>query len=315
MSLIHDSLRKLETKQVKNIGSGFGSREASYANHRSFSIKKLWMIILPVAGLALIIYAYSLLSNYQKQNETLLKDIRQMKQDKISARDNKVRMEEQLPKKVIVQPPIVIENSSEQIKAISQNRQNEVIKLNKKLLKANNNTATIKPIVATAKHSNPTELNSIVSKNNTISKPRQKTINSKPRKKNLIARKVKKKKLSVTQTRQLVNNLQMQMELKNKIEVASLLNQLAKSSGKESLVYLRMNAYWSNINNDKDTAVLMYKKILFQKPYDIQAGTNLALIEAKNNNVSQAIKRLELLKNKYPADKNILDYFNKIGAN
>jgi hypothetical protein len=59
----------------------------------------------------------------------------------------------------------------------------------------------------------------------------------------------------------------------------------------------------------------MYKKILFQKPYDIQAGTNLALIEAKNNQLSQAVKRLKELRKRYPANKSISGYLERLEVN
>ena len=313
MSLIHDSLRKLETKQVKNMGSGFSSREASYTSNRGFSIKKSWMILMPIAGLALIIYAYSLLSNSQKQNELLLNDLKQMKQDKISMLDNRFKRQDQLKSKVIVQPPVIIQSSAEEINQTSQNRQKEITKLNEKLLNTNTTTVGFKSSVTNPTHPNLPQINPTITKTKSIHKQKLKGNQNRIQKRKL--KKVKKNKLSVTQTRQLVNNLQMQIELKNDIEVTRLLSKLAQSSGKESLVYLRMNAYWSNMNNDNNTAVLMYKKILFQKPYDIQAGTNLALIEAKDGNISQAMKRLELLKNKYPANKSIQDYFNKIGTN
>ena len=125
--------------------------------------------------------------------------------------------------------------------------------------------------------------------------------------------KVKKStKLTVKETRQLVNNLQMYMEENNHAKVESLLGDLQKSSGENSLVYLRMHAYWSSLQKDDDSAVRMYKKILFQKPNDLQAGTNLALIEARQDNIVDAVERLRALQKHYPSDKNIQNYIKRI---
>lgn len=314
MSLIHDSLRKLETKQVKNIASGFSSAEGSY--HKSTSAKKLWIIIAIVIGVVLVYYAYTLLNRYQKQNELLLNDIKQMKSNVVVKNNTNESLKAKPIKKVIVQQPVAIPKSTEVNLVASQERQKEVSELNRKLLSVESQAPEVavvmaKPIQSETKTS--TNNQRMLERNKTVA---VKPVNKKPStKKNIFKKKKTHQKLTVKQTRQLVNNLQMQMELGNTDEVNALLAKLAQSSGEESLVYLRMKAYWSNMNDDKSTAVVMYKKILFQKPYDIQAGTNLALIEAKNNQKPQALKRLELLKNKYPSNKIIIDYFNRVEAN
>jgi hypothetical protein len=318
MSLIHDSLRKLETKKVKNAASGFSSQEGSYLNNKSSSAKKLWISLVIIAGITLVYYAYTMLNRYQKQNEKLLKDMEQMQSHNVVNSSVQVKPKVQPIEKVIIQQPAVIKKSAEIIMVASQERQKEVTELNKKLLNVETKAPQVAVVIVKPIHSEQTGVNDIQipteAKKTTevkVSQPFKKTNT----KKKTYKKKVKNYKLTVKQTRQLVNNLQMQMELKNSDEVNNLLKQLAQSSGEESLVYLRMKAYWSNINDDKTTAVVMYKKILFQKPYDIQAGTNLALIEANNNQKSQALKRLELLKNKYPSNKTILDYFNRVEAN
>jgi hypothetical protein len=318
MSLIHDSLRKLETKQVKNAASGFSSPEGSYLNNKSSSAKKLWMILVIIVGIILIYYAYTLLSHYQKQNEILLNDIKQMKSQNVVNNSSQVNSKFEAVEKVIVQQPAVIKKSPIVKMVTSQERQKEVTELNKKLLSVETKAQQVAVVIAKPILPEQTKGNSVYIPK-AIKKPVtmniNQTVKKSNRKKKTHRKKVNNHKLTVKQTRQLVNNLQMQMELKNSDEVNGLLKKLAQSSGEGSLVYLRMKAYWSNINDDKATAVVMYKKILFQKPYDIQAGTNLALIEAKAGQKPQALKRLELLKNKYPSNKGILEYLNRIEAN
>lgn len=318
MSLIHDSLRKLETKQIKNAASGFSSPEGSYLNNKSSSVKKLWVSLVVVAGIVLIYYAYTMLNRYQKQNESLLNDIKQMKSQSVVNNGSPVLSHVQPIKRVIVQSPVVIKKAPTVKIVASQERQKEVIELNKKLLSVESKTHQVSVVIAKPIISEQAKVESIhnpTTTKKTVTVSGNQPVKKSNTKKKTYRKKVKNHKLTVKQTRQLVNNLQMQMELKNSNEVNNLLKKLAQSSGEGSLVYLRMKAYWSNINDDKATAVIMYKKILFQKPYDIQAGTNLALIEAKSNQKAEALKRLELLKNKYPSNKSILDYFNRVEAN
>ena len=318
MSLIHDSLRKLETKQVKNVTSGFSSPEGSYLVNKSSSVKKLWMGLVIIAGIILIYYAYTMLNRYQKQNEQLLNDMEQMKSHNVVNNSKQVNSTVQNIEKVTVQKPAVMKKSPKIKMVASQERQKEVMELNNKLLSVETKVPQVAVVIAKPILSEPKKINAVqiptVVKQQTTVKSSQAAQKSNTKKKTYI-KKVKNHKLSVKQTRQLVNNLQMQMELKNSVEVNNSLRKLAQSSGEESLVYLRMKAYWSNINDDKTTAVVMYKKILFQKPYDIQAGTNLALIEATTGQKPQALKRLDLLKNKYPSNKIIIDYFNRVEAN
>lgn len=318
MSLIHDSLRKLETKQVKTATSGFSSPEGSYLNNKSSSAKKLWISLVIVGGIILVYYAYTMLDRYQKHNESLLNDIKQMKTNNVVNNSSQIKPKVQPIEKVIVQTPAVIKKSPKVKIVASKERQKEVTELNKKLLSVETKTPQVAVIIAKPILSEQAKVNSVqipieIKKTTTVTvgQPAKKSST----KKKVYRKKLENHKLTVKQTRQLVNNLQMQMELRNSNEVSNLLKKLAQSSGEESLVFLRMKAYWSNINDDKATAVVMYKKILFQKPYDIQAGTNLALIEAKNDQKPQALKRLELLKNKYPSNKIILDYFNRVEAN
>ncbi|MCF6317717.1 MAG: hypothetical protein L3J83_00305 [Proteobacteria bacterium] len=311
MSLIHDSLRRLETNQVKSLDTGFNSHESSFSNGKYFSAKKLWILLVVTSGVILIIYAYTMLSQYQKQNEVLLKDINQIKSQNVQTQYASAKPKQQLPAKVIVQTPVAI------VKKPSTGSSQQVV----------DKLVIQKPVVINTQAKagkNREESNPSSSNQNDyaktvalISQPKNNVKINKPVSiaRSKTSKKKRGTKLSVRQSRQLVNNLQMYIESGNQLKADELLKKLAQSSGEESIVYLRMKAYNSTKNSDNVLAIQMYKKILFQKPYDIQAGTNLALLEAKNNQLAQAVKRLKSLKKRYPANKSISGYLERLEVN
>jgi|GEM_PF-6327499 len=326
MSLIHDSLRKLELepledKKIEKDELDLDSSSDYFVAPKNNTSNRMWKLLIVVIGLILVVYAYLMLNDYKTKNDNLLKDIKKLqvvKKDSLSKhpitsipleKSNKNEKDE--APKVIVQSPVVsiIEpmKSNENKKtekiipiADKEPEEAEVIIASKKPIQNVNNIEPKQVIT------NNIETSNISSTKKTNTKPRAKIIATK----NIV--KKSKAKLTVKQTRQLINQLQIQIELGNNVEVTELLSKLKESSGKYSLVYLRMNAYWLAKNDKPIQAMAAYKKVLFYKPDDIQAGTNLALLEAKNNKIPQAIKRLNDLKKKHPTNKVIADYLTKI---
>lgn len=293
MSLIHDSLRKLENNQSKD--QSLDSNVNDFKTNNGFNARKLWALFVAVVGIVLIIYAYLMLEKYQKQNEMLLNDMKLIKSNNftagLKADSIKTQPEVQLkPKeKLIIQPPILME---EPVKLASYGSLQDKIKQQEVLLdiKEKQNSSA-----------------DFLLENSKIKNQAKPVVTKKKKYK-----KKTNKKLTIKQTRQLVNNLQIQIDSKNTVEVESLLNKLSLSSGQNSIVYLRMKAYWSTTIKDDVTASSMYKKILFQKPNDKQANTNLALLEARNNKLDQAVNRLKALRIEYPTDKSIVTYLDRI---
>jgi len=301
MSLIHDSLKKLESNASKD--EELDSKFDNFKSNNGFNAKKLWMIIVAVVGIALIIYAYLMLNKYQKQNEDLLNDMKRLKSgDLISNNqvDSSEKSQKKTPEtqqepeqKLIIQQPVSLPKEVEKKSDESQS----YASLTDSTFKNNNNTTNL---------NNDGNADFLLKDNKT--KTEEKPIVNKKR----TYKKKVPKKLTIKQTRQLVNNLQIQIDSANTQEVEKLLKQLSASSGKNSIVYLRMNAYWATKIKDDVTASSMYKKILFQKPQDIQANTNLALLEARNNKIELALNRLKALRKKYPTDKSIEKYLVRI---
>ncbi len=317
MSLIHDSLRRLETNQVKNLDTGLNSHESSFSNGKYFSAKKLWILLVVTIGAVLIIYTYTMISQYQKQNEVLLRDMKQIKSQNIQTQYTSTKPKQRLSAKVIVQPPAAIASMPNLTKKPATNPTQEVAGKLVIQKPAVINTPTNEGDNREKSNPTSTNQNDYAQTMALISQPKNNKKTNKPTSiiRSKTTKKKRGKKLSVKQSRQLVNNLQMYIESGDQLKVDELLKKLAQSSGEESIVYLRMKAYNSTKNSDNVLAIQMYKKILFQKPYDIQAGTNLALLEAKTNQLAQAVKRLKALKKRYPANKSISGYLDRLEVN
>lgn len=301
MSLIHDSLRKLELEPlgVKNVPEDERvSSSEFFSAPKKALFKKLWVVFIIVVGLMLIIYAYSMMKDFKMQNENLIKDINNLK----TISENQVNtpvsslVKQKTEKKVMIQTPISTESVATRLERVKKPESSVL-----RTARINTNNVSQEPILIMKSRDNPSPIitNKIVS-----TKPKTKPLSTK--------KIVKNKKLSVKQTRQLINQLQILIESGDSQKVVELLTKLKESSGKNSLVYLRMNAYWLAKTNKPIQAMVAYKKITYYKPGDIQAGTNLALLEAKNNQISKAIKRLNSLKKKHPTNKVIADYLSKI---
>ena len=303
MSLIHDSLRKLEKNQSDS-QAGLDSNVKNFKAGNGFDAKKMWVLVFTIFGIALIVYAYYMLEKYQKQNETLLNDMKILKSNG-SVSQGMVEAKKPRPiEKLIVQPPITIVKQKEPSSYASKVTTVDQKYNNDKTVQMRNETKPLKQTITS-----PNDISNggyLLNKKSSVVNTQAKTV--KPKKKIY----KKNNKLSIKQTRQLVNNLKIQIENKNTEKVTSLLKKLSLSSGENSLVYLRMNAYWSTTIKDDVVAASMYKKILFQNPQDIQANTNLALLEARNDNVEQAISRLKALRLEYPTNKNIVSYLERV---
>ncbi len=304
MSLIHDSLRKLESKQINKraqdstIQSDYVDAPTDNLLNKSWTIALLLFLVLLVIFMIIrnngVGFNNLALQNHQqtqKESNDIVTSKPETSHNKTSVVDEKVNT----PVAVTIQPLVKVKETTVELAEV--------------------NVPTISKV--TLKEEKVQEKTIVFPK--TLPKKIQETKPAVVKKKApLIVSKVHKTKarkptkLTVKETRRLVNNLQMYIEENNQNKVESLLGELQKSSGADSLVYLRMHAYWSSLQKDDDTAVRMYKKILFQKPNDIQAGTNLALIEARQDHIVDAVERLKALQKYYPSDKNIQGYIKRI---
>lgn len=303
MSLIHDSLRKLESKHIKNVMPD-SKVQADYSETPKNNLfNKSWVLGFLLFAVLLILFLIirangiginnlDLTSNekLQQMNEDIFETKSETYREELSLVDDKVKT----PIPVVTLQPLV------EVKETVKKETSEVPSIGSMPEKTEFSKIIIVPRQTPPQKTQPSQP--------IILKKKPPVLISHVRK----TKAKKTSKLTVKETRQLVNNLQMYIEEKDKTKVESLLLQLQKNSGANSLVYLRMHAYWSSLQKDDETAVRMYKKILFQKPNDIHAGTNLALIEARQDHLEEAVNRLKSLQKYYPSDKSIQGYIKRI---
>jgi len=68
----------------------------------------------------------------------------------------------------------------------------------------------------------------------------------------------------------------------------------------ESLTLLRMHAWLAHADNDGTAAERLYRRIAERVPGDINAGVNIALLEARRGELDDARQRLAQLSSRYP---------------
>lgn len=73
----------------------------------------------------------------------------------------------------------------------------------------------------------------------------------------------------------------------------------------ESLTLLRMQAWVSHADNDAANAERLYRRIVERVPDDINAGVNIALLDARRGDLDDARQRLTRLSGRYPRSQQI----------
>jgi len=109
---------------------------------------------------------------------------------------------------------------------------------------------------------------------------------------------------------QLVERLRQAIARKQTARVRSDLQQLDHRAGVSSLIALRMHAYWALQQSDFTTARSYYQRILEQRPNDLPAGSNMALIEWRSGDTNSARTRLRQLRELYPDSGTVRQYLS-----
>ncbi|BCN94309.1 hypothetical protein THMIRHAM_20940 [Thiomicrorhabdus immobilis] len=111
-----------------------------------------------------------------------------------------------------------------------------------------------------------------------------------------------------------VAEIKQSIQLKSDKEVQSNLNELERLSGKDSVIYQRMNAYASLKNQRYQAAVNSYQKLLSQKPEDMEANMNLVIALAELGDQQTAKQQLNRLDSLYPESSQLRLYKKMIHA-
>ena len=97
-------------------------------------------------------------------------------------------------------------------------------------------------------------------------------------------------------------------------EVQANLNELGQLSGKESVIYQRMDGYASLKNQRYQEAANSYQKLLNQKPEDMEANMNLVIALAELGDQKSAKQQLNRLDSLYPESSQLKHYKKMIHA-
>lgn len=92
------------------------------------------------------------------------------------------------------------------------------------------------------------------------------------------------------------------------------LNQLETLSGPESVIFQRMQAYVALKNSNYQDAMMGYKKLLNQKPDDLEANMNLVIVLSELGEKQTAKQQLHRLDNMYPESEQVRLYKKMIKA-
>jgi len=112
----------------------------------------------------------------------------------------------------------------------------------------------------------------------------------------------------------MVAKLRQTMEQGDGEAVAAALEGLDHRAGANSLIALRMHAYWALQQAHYDLARSYYRQILAQRPDDLPAGGNMALLEWRSGAAAAARKRLRALRELYPESGTLRRYLATMEA-
>jgi Flp pilus assembly protein TadD len=108
----------------------------------------------------------------------------------------------------------------------------------------------------------------------------------------------------------LVTQLKNTIQNENIPKTTELLQQLAQNAGKDSIVTLRMNGYWSLQQNLNQESRQFYQQLLMLQPNDLEANMNMALLDVRLGNMDDAKNRLNKMTVLYP-DSNSVKQLSK----
>jgi len=98
----------------------------------------------------------------------------------------------------------------------------------------------------------------------------------------------------------------------DKIQVDKLLAKIGKIKGKDSIYYLKLNAFKQIKLGNYDSAKKILNKVLEKNQNDFEAGFNMAVIEIKKQEFDTAKQRLIDLKELYPSKKTVNDLLDQL---
>ncbi|MCP4595121.1 lipopolysaccharide assembly protein LapB [Neptuniibacter sp.] len=93
------------------------------------------------------------------------------------------------------------------------------------------------------------------------------------------------------------------------------LSTLENMVGSDSLIYMRLSAYKLLTEKNNIEASLVYAKLLRERPDDMEANLNMALLEIRMGKNKAALHRLQRLEALYPDSKQVTRYLKVVRGN
>ena len=104
---------------------------------------------------------------------------------------------------------------------------------------------------------------------------------------------------------QMVIRLEKAIAQGDSIEVGALFDALSLVKQADDTYLLNMRAYWHMTQREYAKAEIYLKQVLMRNSEDLEAGLNLAIIEAHTNRTEDAQQRLHLLSQRYPTESRL----------
>ncbi|MDX1353436.1 MAG: tetratricopeptide repeat protein, partial [Thiomicrorhabdus sp.] len=111
-----------------------------------------------------------------------------------------------------------------------------------------------------------------------------------------------------------VADIKQSIRLNSETELQTQLAELGQLSGKESVIYQRMEAYAALKKQRYRQAANSYRKLLNQKPEDMEANMNLVIALAELGDQQVAKQQLNRLDSLYPESSQLKQYKKMIHA-
>jgi tetratricopeptide (TPR) repeat protein len=117
---------------------------------------------------------------------------------------------------------------------------------------------------------------------------------------------------SVITEQQIVKKIQISFIEGDMKNAENLLEQLAAIKGEDSIYVMKLRAFFCLHTGKNRSAVSLLKKVLARNADDAEAGINMAILEIRLKEYSQAKLRLTRLKSIYPANTIISNMLSKL---
>jgi hypothetical protein len=121
---------------------------------------------------------------------------------------------------------------------------------------------------------------------------------------------------SVRETRninRLVSKIEESMTKGHMDDAKAHIDELARLKGEQDSYVLKLRAFWHMCQGDFEAPASLLTAVLAKEQDDLEAGINMAIVEIKTDRLDKARKRLEKLREIYPANSFIEELIQKMG--